>query len=1119
MANQTEKRDVIITLNNGQAVTSIKELEAAQRKLNAEWRKAATADDRKRIGAELRAVRENMAEHNKQVVAAKGGYERLSSTITKLGGIAAGIVGLQMITQQFGNLIRHAADLSDAQADVQKTTGLTRAEIQGLEKDLKGIDTRSSRTRLLELARDAGKLGITGKEAIREFVEEADKIDVALGEDLGEGAIKQIGKLANVFKTSMLNIASAINTAGASSEASEAYLVDFLARLGGISETAKISAGDIIGYGATLDSLGLQAEMSSTALNNFFIEFLKNTEQFGAAAGFAEGELSKLIGSEGTNAGFIAFLTKLREMNPEADAFLKKLESLGIDGARGSQVFLALSNNLGTLAEQQGIANTAFAEGTSVLEEFNTKNSNFAANLEKVNKFLFGKFMSSSLVKAVEDLFNWSAKLIATPVSEKMNEERIQLNVLVGRILEYNVGSTERVRLIKELQTIHPDLLKGLKAEEVTNQDLTKALKETNEQMVNRILIQRKGEAIAKQNEKTVDNLEKKLQAEADLREQLQKQAEKYNVDLTKYGTLQEKVNAVLAETAKQQGELVRGRLLDEATNDNYKLADAVKSLNFNSAAYNKSLKEQNALTQERADLMKQLGIEDVAPSLSGGGQVPTLGGSAPESPDAQAAKAAEKAWEEFVANTKKLREEWREMQVLSIIDVYEKERAQIEETYEAEVKRVRDTVADEIAKAEVIDALGEKRQRDLQGIDDAIAREKLENARQMAELMAEVEDMETAGMRRRMEAQVEMLKEGTEERFNAAWDLTYEYYRDELESTQYNEEEKLAIYNEYLARRAAAWEDFQTQRKASEAQDLQDSIQQTATYADAVMDIWNTINQIYAQQTAQQLKNIDASAQKEQDDLKARFDAGLMSQNEFNKRSKKIQDEADAKKRAAQHEQFERERGAKMAQATINTIVAVTENMGNYVLAAITAAAGAAQIAIIASEPNPYAKGGRTRVRDSEGNTWNANQVGSFANGGRYSSASLGIIGERGEELVVPNSILNHPDYADAVAHIERGISGGYNMNSSGGSTRGSALVNRSTASGTGGSGADAAILKQVAAAMDRNTAAIISLQQNGVQGVFEWQRHMTGMLDMERSMGKTLISGSNGRQPGERP
>jgi TP901 family phage tail tape measure protein len=257
---------------------------------------------------------------------------------------------------------------------------------------------------LLKLASEAGKLGISGAGNIKKFVKEADMINVALGEDLGEGAILSIGKLSDVFGTGMLNIGSAINSLGAASAASEGYLVDFAARLGGVAKTAGISAPDILGYGAVLDSLGLQAEMSGTALSNFFIDFTKNVGKFEGVAGMAKGSLQELIGKEGTNAGFMAFLENLKASSSGADDFLRKLEKLGIDGSRGAQVFLTLSNNIGMVKDQQKIANAEFDKGTSIVDEFNIKNNNFAASLEKLQKKIASLLTDNFIVNGIKFL-------------------------------------------------------------------------------------------------------------------------------------------------------------------------------------------------------------------------------------------------------------------------------------------------------------------------------------------------------------------------------------------------------------------------------------------------------------------------------------------------------------------------------------------------------------------------------------------------------------------------------------------------------------------------------------------------------------------------------------------
>ena len=66
-------------------------------------------------------------------------------------------------------------------ADTMKYTGQTKEEILDMNELFKTIDTRTSREQLNELAGAAGRLGITSKAGIEEFVDAADKITVSLG--------------------------------------------------------------------------------------------------------------------------------------------------------------------------------------------------------------------------------------------------------------------------------------------------------------------------------------------------------------------------------------------------------------------------------------------------------------------------------------------------------------------------------------------------------------------------------------------------------------------------------------------------------------------------------------------------------------------------------------------------------------------------------------------------------------------------------------------------------------------------------------------------------------------------------------------------------------------------
>lgn len=323
--------------------------------------------------------------------------------------VAAGVIigntiqaALQTVMGYVTGIVTGSAKIADELSDIEKTTGLTNEEVRALNAELGKIDTRTSRSELRKLAAEGGKLGYETSAELLKFVDAADKIRVALREDLGESAITDIAKASKIFGVEMLNMASAINEIGAASTASEAYSVDFIKRTGGVAATVKIAAGDVLGYSSALEQAGLTAEVSTTALNTFFLDFVSNIDKFGKAAGFAKGELAGILGKQGTNEAFLQFLERLKQQEPTAAGFINKLKDLGIDGARGSNVMLTLAGNIGEVRKQQDLANNAIQSNSSIMNEFNKKNNNAAAALDKFKKNVAGLFQSESFQAAGE---------------------------------------------------------------------------------------------------------------------------------------------------------------------------------------------------------------------------------------------------------------------------------------------------------------------------------------------------------------------------------------------------------------------------------------------------------------------------------------------------------------------------------------------------------------------------------------------------------------------------------------------------------------------------------------------------------------------------------------------
>lgn len=182
----------------------------------------------------------------------------------------------------------------------------------------------------------------------------------------------------------MLSVGSAINELGQSSTASEAYLVDFAQRLGGVAAQSGISIQNILGYASALDQSGQKVEMSATALQNFIMKLMADPAKFAQLAGQNVKEFTRLLQTD-TNA---AILTVLDALNNKGgfQALIPIFDEMGLDGARAVSVLSALATNINTVKEAQEVSNRGFSEATSITNEYSKKNNNLQAQLEKARK-------------------------------------------------------------------------------------------------------------------------------------------------------------------------------------------------------------------------------------------------------------------------------------------------------------------------------------------------------------------------------------------------------------------------------------------------------------------------------------------------------------------------------------------------------------------------------------------------------------------------------------------------------------------------------------------------------------------------------------------------------------
>ena len=168
-----------------------KEVEASVKQIRAEMNKLVNEQNRMVIGSDeyiahakrIRELREVLKEHSQNIGSAASAwteaYNKLLQFGTGIGGMMQIFQTLDSVTDTFKQVATDLAAMDDIYSDVIKTTGLTREQVEELNDSFKQMDTRTPREQLNNLAYIAGKLGISSKEMVQQFVEPAEFAKVA----------------------------------------------------------------------------------------------------------------------------------------------------------------------------------------------------------------------------------------------------------------------------------------------------------------------------------------------------------------------------------------------------------------------------------------------------------------------------------------------------------------------------------------------------------------------------------------------------------------------------------------------------------------------------------------------------------------------------------------------------------------------------------------------------------------------------------------------------------------------------------------------------------------------------------------------------------------------------
>lgn len=302
-------------------------------------------------------------------------------------------------------------EIADAMTDVQKTSGMSLEQVKDLWDEFDKMDTRTSKLDRLKIAEIGGRLGVPTEE-MKDFVKEIDKAYVALGDSFEgglEGVVDQLGKIKGLFDgtkelsyaEAVNKVGSAMNTLAAKGTASEGNISQFALRVGTLPDALKPAIDKVLGLGAAFEESGIDAQIASSGLTNFLTTAGENIAGFAISMRMSTKEAQDLLNTK-PEEFFLRFAQGMKGLSGTETA--KVLESLKLNSLEVQKVIGAAANRTDEFRQAMKTAGEEMDKMSSLTDEFNQKNNNAPAILEKIRNAFNDMFTSTNIINKFEGL-------------------------------------------------------------------------------------------------------------------------------------------------------------------------------------------------------------------------------------------------------------------------------------------------------------------------------------------------------------------------------------------------------------------------------------------------------------------------------------------------------------------------------------------------------------------------------------------------------------------------------------------------------------------------------------------------------------------------------------------
>lgn len=417
--SQSALNDILTRSKQGKA--SLDELRRAYKQLEEELNQINTKS-------------KEFAEKQKSMKELKKNIDEVTGAANKQGGAwntatknLTAYVGLFALFNKAKDLVTGAIkknfEYSGSLTDIRKVSGLTMDQVKQLSTELAKIDTRTSVDSLAQLAYQGAKLGMGkyGVEGMAQFVKAADKINVAIGEEMGEEALPALSKMVEVMglipkmgiDKAMEATGSAMFKLSSTSTSTSNDIVEFSKRLTGVARTAGITTDQLLALGSASSSMMLMPEVASTAMGKFIVALQKNHNLIAKELGIPDEIIKNLYASGHAMDAIVLVLEKMRDkgnMNALGGIF----KDLGSEGQRLITAMVTMSKNVDILKDHLHESEEAFRDATAVGKEYSMQQQSAIGILERANNLWEKAFVNPDGVDAVKSMAEFWYEMSAT---------------------------------------------------------------------------------------------------------------------------------------------------------------------------------------------------------------------------------------------------------------------------------------------------------------------------------------------------------------------------------------------------------------------------------------------------------------------------------------------------------------------------------------------------------------------------------------------------------------------------------------------------------------------------------------------------------------------------------